>query len=119
MKRALIAVSLIGIAAAASIGYLLNRAPNVGSAYRLVPIQRGNVESVVTSTGTLGAVSTVQVGTQVSGQISALYVDFNAHVRKGQLIAKLDPTLLQQAVEQAQADVQKADAGVKQAEFTL
>jgi HlyD family secretion protein len=119
MKRALVTLSVAGIAAAASIGYVRDRDKATAPSYRLVPIQRGDVQSIVTAVGTVGAVSTVQVGTQVSGQIAALYADFNDHVHKGQLIASLDPTLLQQAVQQAESDVEKADADVKQAQFTL
>ena len=55
--------------------------------YRLGKLERGNVRQTVSATGTLGAVRTVEVGTQVSGQISELHVDFNSHVKKGQLIA--------------------------------
>ena len=61
--------------------------------YRLGKVERGSVKSTVSATGTLGAVRTVEVGTQVSGQIAALYVDFNSHVKKGQLIARIDPIL--------------------------
>src|SRR5205823_788509 len=59
--------------------------------YRLGKVERGSVKSTVSATGTLGAVRTVEVGTQVSGQIAALYVDYNSHVKKGQLIARIDP----------------------------
>ena len=62
----------------------------------------------VTATGTLSAVTTVQVGSQVSGVISRLYADFNSRVTKGQLLAELDPTPFQQQVEQRQADVTKS-----------
>ncbi len=62
----------------------------------------------VTATGTLSAVTTVQVGSQVSGVIARLYADFNSRVTKGQLLAELDPTPFQQQVEQRQADVTKS-----------
>jgi HlyD family secretion protein len=83
--------------------------------YRLGSVERGNVRSTVSATGTLNAVRTVEVGTQVSGQISAIYVDFNDHVKKGQLIARIDPTLQQQAVQDAQAGVARAQAPLTQA----
>src|ERR1051326_5974441 len=108
MRRALVTLSVAGIAAAASIGYVRDHDKAAAPSYRLGPIQRGDIQSVVTAIGTVGAVSTVQVGTQVSGQIAALYADFNDHVRKGQLIASLDPTLLQQAVKQAQFTLEQA-----------
>jgi HlyD family secretion protein len=78
--------------------------------YRTAPITRGSIKATVSATGTLNAVRTVQVGTQVSGQISKIYVDFNDHVKKGQLLATIDPTLQQQAVQDAQAQVERAQA---------
>jgi HlyD family secretion protein len=79
-------------------------------AYRLAAVERGSLQSAVSATGALSAVRTVQVGTQVSGQVSGIYVDFNARVRKGQLLARIDPTLQQQAVQDAQAGVERAQA---------
>src|ERR1043166_7584799 len=66
--------------------------------------------AVLSATGTLNAVTTVSVGTQVSGQVSQLLVDFNDHVKKGELLARIDPSLAQQAVTDAQANVEKAQA---------
>jgi len=83
--------------------------------YRFVEIQRGDVESVVSSTGTLQATTTVEVGTQVSGQLAEIYVDFNDHVEKGQLIARIDPTLLQQEVRAAEANLERNKAELEQA----
>ncbi|MEO8335664.1 MAG: biotin/lipoyl-binding protein, partial [bacterium] len=85
--------------------------------YRLGSVERGNIHATVSATGTLGAVRTVEVGTQVSGQISAIMVDFNDHVKKGQLIARIDPTLQQQAVQDAQAGVARAQAPLTQAKL--
>src|SRR5258706_81058 len=76
--------------------------------YQTAKIDRGSITETVTATGTLSAVTTVQVGSQVSGVISRLYSDFNSHVKKGQLLAELDPTPFQQTVEQRQADLTKA-----------
>ena len=78
--------------------------------YRFATVTRGNLESTVSATGQLSAVTTVQVGTQVSGQVSAILVDFNDRVKKGQLLARIDPTLAQQAVLDAQAGVVRAQA---------
>src|SRR4029079_19622945 len=72
--------------------------------YRFATVQRGNLQSTVSATGTLNAVTTVSVGTQVSGQVSQLFVDFNDQVKKGQLLARIDPTLAQQSVTDAQAN---------------
>jgi len=76
--------------------------------YRTEPASRGDISATVSATGTLSAVTTVQVGSQVSGIISKLYADFNSHVEKGQLLAELDPTPFLQSVEQRQADVTKS-----------
>ena len=82
-------------------------------------VQRGSVSIMVTATGTLEAVTTVQVGSQVSGTILALYVDFNEIVKKGQVVAQLDPTFLEAQVAQAQADLdrEKASAELSRREY--
>src|SRR4029078_10520424 len=85
--------------------------------YRLGKVERASVKSTVSATGTLGAVRTVQVGTQVSGQIAALYVDFNSHVKKGQLIARIDPILQEAAVQDAEGGLAKANAVATQTQL--
>jgi HlyD family secretion protein len=85
--------------------------------YQTAEVDRGNVIETVTATGTLSAVTTVQVGSQVSGVISRLYADFNSHVKKGQLLAELDPTPFQAQVEQRQADLTKAKVEVANAKI--
>jgi HlyD family secretion protein len=114
-KRSLIAIILIAVLAAA--GALFYRVANAKEtpAYRFATVQRGNIQSTVSATGTLSAVTTVSVGTQVSGQVSQLLVDFNDHIKKGQLLARIDPTLAQQAVRDAEANLNKAQAEALQA----
>jgi HlyD family secretion protein len=73
-------------------------------------VTRGDLQVVVTATGTLSAVRTVQVGTQVSGTIAKLYADFNSNVKKGQVVALIDPTFLEASVKDAQANLQRAKA---------
>ncbi|HEY2804698.1 MAG TPA: efflux RND transporter periplasmic adaptor subunit [Gemmatimonadales bacterium] len=116
MKRTILIVSGIGIAAAASIAWLTHHG-TAKVTYRTATVTRGNVSQTVASTGILSAVSTVSVGTQVSGQISKLSADFNDTVRAGQVIAQLDPTPWQQAVTQAQSDLAKAQADATQKQF--
>ena len=84
--------------------------------FRLGTVETGNIQQTVSATGTLSAVKTVQVGTQVSGQVSAEYADFNDQVKKGQLLARIDPTLQEQAVRDAQAQLEKANAQLSQAQ---
>jgi len=87
--------------------------------YKTEKVDRGNITMTVTATGTLSAVTTVQVGSQVSGVISRLYADFNSHVTKGQLLAELDPTPFQAQVEQRQADLTKARVTTANAKITF
>src|SRR2546422_3653225 len=86
--------------------------------YRVEKVDRGDITMTVTATGTLSAVITVQVGSQVSGVIARLYADFNSRVKKGQLLAELDPTPFQAQVEQRQADVTKARVEAANAKIT-
>ncbi len=83
--------------------------------FRYASVERADIQSTVSATGALDAVRTVQVGTQVSGQISAIYVDFNDKVKKGQLIARIDPVLQQQAVAEAAAGLERSQAQFQQA----
>ena len=76
-------------------------APSVD--YETTPAERGTVVAKVTATGSLSALLTVQVGSQVSGRVQELFVDYNSPVKKGETIARLDPLLFQAAVEQATA----------------
>lgn len=84
--------------------------------YRFAAIERGNIVKAVSATGTLQATKTVQVGSQVSGTIQELYADFNSYVKKGQLLAELDPTFYQAAVAEARANLSKATAELENAE---
>jgi HlyD family secretion protein len=86
--------------------------------YKTEKVDRGDITMTVTATGTIAAVTTVQVGSQVSGVIARLYADFNSHVKKGQLLAELDPTPFQAQVEQRQADVTKARVEAANAKIT-
>ena len=80
---------------------------------------RGDIREVVEATGTINAVITVQVGSQVSGTIARLYVDFNSRVRKGQVVAQIDPPLFEGALLQARADLANAEANVASAKANL
>lgn len=89
------------------------RSQAVAPSYDTATVGRGDVISRVSASGTVSATVTVDVGSQVSGRIQSLYADFNSAVRKGQLIAKIDPALYQAAVEQAQANVSAAAGNVE------
>ena len=83
--------------------------------YLTARVDRGNLRNTVTATGTLQAVTTVQVGSQASGTISALYADFNSVVKKGQVVAQLDPAVSKAQVDQARANLAQARASLTQA----
>src|ERR1035437_10809144 len=98
------------IVAAAIIWFVVRSRTNATPAYRFATVETGNIRQAVSPAGTLSAVKTVQVGTQVSGQVAEIHADFNDRVMKGQLLARIDPTLQQQAVTDAQAQLVKAQA---------
>src|SRR5436190_2196009 len=81
--------------------------------YQTANVTRGPITQAVTATGTLNPVLNVQVGSQVSGNISKLFVDFNSQVKAGQVVAQIDPALFQAAVTQAEGDVASAQAGLE------
>jgi HlyD family secretion protein len=99
---------------AAGVGYwqyrIRHQAPEVS--YKTATVERRNIVGRVTASGTLSALVTVQVGTQVSGRIQKLFADFNSAVTKGELVAKIDPALFEASVQQAQANYMAAKAGV-------
>ena len=84
--------------------------------FRTAPVTRGSVASTVSATGAPNAVVTVQVGSQVSGNILALYADFNTRVKKGQVVARIDPEIYQARVDQANAALNAAQAAVVNAQ---
>src|SRR6266498_525742 len=102
--------SAIALAVIASLACRGSGSKNVQ--YRTEKVDRGDITMTVTATGTVSAVTTVQVGSQVSGVIARLYADFNSRVKKGQLLAELDPTPFQAQVEQRRADRTKAQVEV-------
>ena len=85
---------------------------NRKQSFRTAPIERGELLSTISSTGTLNAVVTVQVGTQVSGTIQQMLVDYNSPVKKGMLVARIDPATFEAKVNQAQADLENSRATV-------
>src|SRR5512133_3037952 len=86
--------------------------------FETIKVEKGNISNTVTATGTIEAIKTVKVGTQVSGILKGVYVDFNDVVKKGQLLAQLDETSLKAQVEQSQAQVDQAQAQLNYNEST-
>ncbi len=111
MKKGLIVIVLatLGITA---YGYLGFRTTEFVPEVSTVALARGDVVDTVGATGALEAVTTVQVGSQVSGIIDALYADFNSIVREGEVIARLEPSLFESQVEQSRANLARSEADV-------
>ncbi len=119
-KRSLVlaAAAILALSGAAAYAFRTGSGSGAGG-WKLAAVEEGDLESVVSATGTLSAVRTVQVGTQISGLIESLLVDFNDKVREGQVIAQLDTTLLVSAVKDAEANLERASADLRQARRDL
>jgi HlyD family secretion protein len=112
MKTKIIIIVVVIVAAAVGAYFLFAKKAESKIEYRSAKVEKGDIEILVTATGSLSADTTVQVGTQVSGTISKILVDFNSVVRKGQVIAIIDTTFLAAAVVDAQASLFKASVSV-------
>ncbi|MBZ5555125.1 MAG: efflux RND transporter periplasmic adaptor subunit [Acidobacteriia bacterium] len=110
-KHRIISVLVLVVVLVAAAGYIVYSREDAPK-YVDQAVERGNIRSVVGATGTLTAITTTQVGTQVSGTISKWYADFNDHVKNGQLLADIEPSLFQAAYEQANANVKTSEADV-------
>jgi len=117
MKRILIGIVIAGILGVAI--FLLLRGKGKEIRFRTERVVRGDIVQTVTATGTVNPVSTVLVGTQVSGTIKQIYVDFNSPVKKGQVVAQIDPAIFEAQVEQAKANLFSAKANLQKAEASL
>lgn len=105
-----IILALVAAAALAAVFYYQTAAKNNKPQYRTVKLESGPITAAVSATGTINPVVSVQVGSQVSGQIKEILVDFNSEVKQGQLIARIDPETFEYRVRQSQADLDAARA---------
>ncbi|MBI4476379.1 MAG: efflux RND transporter periplasmic adaptor subunit [Acidobacteria bacterium] len=119
MKRLVLTLVTIGVLMASGGAYYKWRNGGEQVQVSTSPVLRGDVVSTVGATGTLDAVTTVQVGTQVSGTVRELNADFNSLVRKGQVIARLDPSLFETQVEQSRANLVRSQADVERLRVSL
>ncbi len=108
----LLLVVVVVLAALATAGYVFSTNRTPATRFRTATVDRGTIVATVSATGALAAVTTVQVGSQVSGQIREVLVDFNSPVRRNQLIARIDPDVFQAKVNAATADLESAQAQV-------
>ena len=118
MKKVLFVLIVIG-AGITAYGYLGFRTTEFVPDVSTVSLARGDIVDTVGATGALEAVTTVQVGSQVSGIIEALYADYNSIVREGEVIARLEPSLFETQIEQARANLARSEADVERLQVTL
>ena len=116
-KKIVIGVVIVALGALA---FLAFRSRGAGAPkYRTAKVDRGDVTQTVTATGAVSAVTTVKVGSQVSGIVAALHADFNKEVKKGELLAELDPTPFIARVDQSKASLEKTKVDMRNAEIGL
>ena len=119
MRKTLFVLAAVAVIAAGAYGYYRYTQKPVAPTITTARVTRGDIAETVGATGALQAVTTVQVGTQVSGTIQELNADFNSLVRKGQVLARLDPSLIQSQIEQARANLIRAEADLERLRVAL
>ena len=117
LKNKWLYVALVAVAVVLFAAFGLNKKDK--TQYFTAKVDKGDIREVVEATGTINAVTSVQVGSQVSGQIYRLHADFNSKVKKGQLVAEIEPSLFQGALLQAKADLENARASLASARANL
>jgi HlyD family secretion protein len=116
---AVVAIVVLALAGAWAWKHFHASAASAGGGYRTARIDRGNIRVAISSTGQLSAISTVVVGSEVSGKVTAVYVDFNDHVRKGQVLARIDPSTYEAQIAQGSAAINAAQANASEAAAAL
>lgn len=119
MKKKIVAGVVLMIVVIGVVAFSLLKGGEKAPKYKTEEVARGGVRATVTATGTVNAVTTVLVGTQVSGTIKNIYVDFNSPVKKGQLLAQIDPATFEAQVQQARANLLLAQANGAKAKASL
>jgi len=116
-----LAIAAVLVVLALAVGWFWQRrhAATSDGGYRTEAVQRGDIRVAISSTGTLSAISTVTVGSQISGQVTDVLVDFNSHVKKGDVLARIDPSTYEAQLEQGNAQIASARAQYAQAQATL
>jgi HlyD family secretion protein len=112
LLRILLAAAVVGLAW----WFLTARDGEADAAYRTAPVERGEIRTAISATGTLSATATVEIGTQVSGMLQTIEVDFNDSVSRDQVIARIDPSTFQARLEQASAALSSARASLNEAQ---
>jgi HlyD family secretion protein len=117
MKKAIIIIAAVMVVAV--IAFFATRPKASGYTYKTMKVSKGDIQDVVTATGTINAIKNVSVGAQVTGRIKEIYVDFNSAVTQGQLIAQIDPELYQATVDQATANLMAGKANLMKAQASM
>jgi HlyD family secretion protein len=111
-----ISIIVLLAAVAGGVAWYTHHGKDEGPDYKTAPVTRGDIVQIVTANGQLSAVKNVQVGSQLSGILKEIKVDFNSRVKEGEVIAQIDPSTYERAVEQADAELANARAGLELAE---
>ncbi|KAF1720370.1 efflux RND transporter periplasmic adaptor subunit [Pseudoxanthomonas wuyuanensis] len=119
IPRLLIAAVALALLAGAGWFWQQRAKAAAESAYRTATVERGNIRVAISATGTLSATSTVIVGSQISGQVTDVLVDFNSPVKKGDVLARIDPSSYEAQIEQGSAQIASAQASLRQYQATL
>jgi len=119
-KKIIIGAAILVVIVGVVLGLTIFKPGNNNKAnYKKEAVTRGDIEALVVTSGTLNPVTVVEVGSQVSGKIAKLYVDFNSQVKEGQLLAELDQSQFLTRLQQNEANYQSAVAGLEKAKITL
>lgn len=120
-RRSWVLPAIIGLIVVIGAGWwwMQRKGGDDASAYRTTKIERGDIRVAISATGTLSAITTVTVGSQISGQVTDVLVDFNSPVKKGDVLARIDPSTYEAQISQGSAAIASANAQLAQAEATL
>jgi len=120
MRKGIVAALALAALGAGAAAYLLSGGGTPKTPrYRTAPVETGDIDDTITASGTINAVTTVQVGSQVSGTIRQIFVDYNSRVKKGQVIAQIDPQLFEASVIQARGNLANARATLERAAIVV
>ncbi|MBL8113681.1 MAG: biotin/lipoyl-binding protein, partial [Acidobacteria bacterium] len=117
MRKLIVLVLILAALAAGFLWWRSSKKAGAEARFRTEKVDKGDVVATVSASGTLNAVTTVNVGSQVSGLIARLHADFNSEVKKGQLLAEIDPLPFQATVDQRRADVARQRIDLRNAEL--
>jgi len=117
--RLVIGVVVVAALAAGAWAWSQRGKADEAGAFRTTEVERGDIRVAISATGTLSAISTVIVGSQISGQVTDVLVDFNSQVKQGEVLARIDPSTYEAQIEQGNAQIASARASLAQAQATL